>query len=141
MPTRRTWRPRPREALRSRGLASPDTCFVVDTGQRLAGYLLSLPYPLFSYPDLARPEDTPFESPNLHLHDLVIAADSRRAGLGTRLFGHLRTTAEALRYERISLVAVSGSATFWAANGFRGHPEVALPTSYGPDALYMSRTI
>jgi ribosomal protein S18 acetylase RimI-like enzyme len=130
-----------RAALESRANASPETCFVVEVGQCLAGYVLSLPYPVSRYPDLTRAEETSFRSANLHLHDLVIAAAFRRAGLAGRLLGHLRATALAQRYERISLVAVSGSAPFWSANGFDAHPEVRLPASYGADATYMSRTI
>lgn len=129
------------DALRSRAESSPETCFVVEAGPRLAGYVLSLSYPVFRYPDLTRAERTTFDSPNLHLHDLVIAGEFRGAGLARRLLEHLVTTATALRHERISLIAVSGSDGFWSANGFHGHPEVALSPSYGTDALYMSRTI
>src|SRR6266404_7228002 len=101
-----------RVALESRACASPATCFVLEIGQRIAGYVLSLPHPVFRYPDLTRAEELTFRSPNLHLHDLVIAGDFRRCGLGRRLLHHLTATARSNMYERISLVAVAGSATF-----------------------------
>ncbi|MFF2809660.1 GNAT family N-acetyltransferase [Streptomyces sp. NPDC058000] len=44
--------------LRSRAHASPATCFALALPQRLAGYLLALPYPMFQYPDLSRAEGT-----------------------------------------------------------------------------------
>jgi ribosomal protein S18 acetylase RimI-like enzyme len=128
-------------ALRSR--CAPTTSFVleVETEDQLVGYLLALPYPLFRYPDLSRPEDTTFASSNLHLHDLVIAVNRRGRGLATDLLHHLAIAAEDDKYERISLVAVAGSDTFWSARGYRTHPDIALPTSYGAHAVYMSMTI
>lgn len=131
----------PREVLRSRGKPSPRTCLVVVVDERLAGYVLSLPYPAFRYPDLARAEDVAHSAPNLHLHDLVVAPPLRGTGLATALLGRLTAVARSLEYERISLVAVSGSHTFWAGQGFLGHPEISLPGSYGAEALYMSTTI
>jgi ribosomal protein S18 acetylase RimI-like enzyme len=102
--------------------------------------VLALPYPEFRYPDLTRAEKLTFRSPNLHLHDLVIAGAFRRRGLGRRLLHHL-TAAAKPDYERISLVAVGGSDAFWFANGYREHPEIALPDSYGANAVYMSKAI
>jgi ribosomal protein S18 acetylase RimI-like enzyme len=133
-----------RSVLKSRACASPATCFVLETGERIAGYVLSLPYPAFRYPDLTRAEEPAARSlrwPNLHLHDLVIADHSRRRGLGKQLLRHLTATARSSRYERISLVAVGGSDTFWSANGYHSHPGLVLPESYGANAVYMSRTI
>jgi ribosomal protein S18 acetylase RimI-like enzyme len=130
-----------RAALESRACASPGTCFVLEAGQRIAGYVLSLPYPEFRSPDLTRAEKLTFRSPNLHLHDLVIAEGLRRRGLGRRLLHHLTAAARSDVYNRISLVAVGGSDAFWLANGYREHPEIALPDSYGPNALYMSKAI
>ena len=126
-------------ALKSRG--APTTSFVLEAQGQLAGYLLALPYPLFRYPDLSRAEEAGFRSSNLHLHDLVIAEHHRRRGLATNLLHHLANAATQQRYERISLVAVAGSDTFWSAKGYRAHPEIALPTSYGANAVYMSTTI
>jgi hypothetical protein len=36
---------------------------------------------------------------------------------------------------------VGGSDTFWFANGYREHPEITLPDTYGANALYMSKAI
>ncbi|MFD0339527.1 GNAT family N-acetyltransferase [Streptomyces sp. NPDC127117] len=130
-----------RAALESRASASPATCFVLDHGNRTVGYLLALPYPMFEYPDLNRTEDIVFHSRNLHLHDLVIAEEFRGRGLAKSLLRHFTGTAEVKGYEGISLIAVLGSDTFWAANGFRAHREVTPPADYGPDAVYMSRAL
>jgi GNAT superfamily N-acetyltransferase len=130
-----------RAALESRAQASPGTCFVLDVEDEVAGYVLSLPYPRFRCPDLTRPERSTFRSANLHLHDMVVAAGLRGRGLAKQLLRHLTATADALGYERISLVAVGGSTGFWSARGYANHPEVALPGSYGADAVYMSRAM
>lgn len=127
------------EALASRVLASPGTCFALDADGRLAGYLLSLPYPRFRYPDLARGEQARHRSSNLHLHDLVVAEPLRGRGLATRLVRHLLATAAEGGYRRVSLVAVAGSDAFWSARGFT--PEAVPPTAYGPGAVYMSRPL
>ncbi|MFF3242716.1 GNAT family N-acetyltransferase [Streptomyces sp. NPDC002870] len=130
-----------RAALESRARASPATCFVLDFEQQIAGYLLALPYPMFQYPDLTRMEETVFHSRNLHLHDLVIAEIFRGRGLAKHLVHHLTATARSKMYERISLIAVAGSEIFWSANGYKAHHEVALPRSYGTNAVYMSKAV
>ncbi|MFJ5263445.1 GNAT family N-acetyltransferase [Streptomyces sp. NPDC088387] len=127
-------------ALESKGRASPDTCFVLELDGHVRGYLLSLPYPLFQYPHLAQTEEPVHRSRNLHLHDVVVAEEQRGRGWGTGLVNRL-TAAASPAYERISLVAVDGMATFWAARGYRPHPEVGLPESYGDDAVYMSSEV
>ena len=130
-----------RAVLESRGRSSPETSFVLDTGERIGGYLLALPYPWCRFPDLTRAERTVFRSSNLHLHDVVVGAGLRGRGWARRMLRQLTDTARSFRYERISLVAVGGSAGFWSAQGYRAQPRVALPGGYGPDAVYMSRVI
>ncbi|BEL01913.1 hypothetical protein Q0Z83_001040 [Actinoplanes sichuanensis] len=126
-------------ALRSR--AYPDTSFVLDTGGRVGGYLLALPYPRGSSPDLHRPEGPVQHSANLHLHDIVIDPRLRGCGWGRRLVGHLIGIGRTRAYQRISLVSVGGTAGFWTACGFQPHRDTELPVSYGPGAVYMSRAI
>jgi ornithine decarboxylase len=130
-----------RVALESRARSSPATSFVLDVGGSVRGYLLALPYPKFRFPEPDRVEETVFRSSNLHLHDIVVAKEFRGRGWAKRLLRHLTDTAKSFRHEEISLVSVDGTAGFWFARGFRAHPEVALPSTYGPDAVYMSRAI
>lgn len=130
-----------RAALESRGRSSPDTCFVLQLGGRIAGYVLALPYPRFRHPELTRPEETVFRSRNLHLHDLVVAEHLRGRGLGARLLRHLTATAGAQGFEHISLVAVDGTEGYWQAHGYRSHREAGSPPGYGRDAVYMSTRV
>ncbi|MFW6690949.1 GNAT family N-acetyltransferase [Streptomyces sp. MAR4 CNX-425] len=137
-----------RAALQARGRASPGTCFVLDADGAPEGYLLALPYPLFRCPELHAAGDTGHAAPggsggagNLHLHDVVVAEHLRGAGLAGRLIARLTATARARRYERISLVAVAGSADFWSRRGYRPYADVTPPADYGPGAVYMSRAV
>ncbi|MEU7581153.1 GNAT family N-acetyltransferase [Streptomyces sp. NPDC041068] len=129
-----------RAELESRMRASPSTCFALDLGWQFAGYLLALPYPESAYPDLRGTEGAALPSRNLHLHDIVVAEHVRHRGLGRHLLGHLTATALAQGYERISLIAVGGSETFWSARGFTAR-DGAAPAGYGPTAVYMSKAV
>ena len=127
------------DSLRSR--AGPGTSFVLEAGGAVVGYVLALAYPYGCFPDLAVPEPAPPRAADLHLHDMVVAAEHRGAGLGSRLAGRLLTVARDHGYERVSLVALEGSAAFWARHGFRPQPSVSSPVGYGPGATYMSRPL
>ncbi|MFB7475751.1 GNAT family N-acetyltransferase [Kitasatospora sp. NPDC056184] len=127
------------EALRSRHRAAPDCCFTVEHKGEFGGYLLALPYPLGHSPDLGRAESPATRaSTNLHAHDLVVTERLRGHGLAPRLLAFLADTARARGYATVSLVAVRGSEVLWAPLGYRPHPEVDLPASYGERAVYMS---
>ncbi|MFE7593817.1 GNAT family N-acetyltransferase [Kitasatospora sp. NPDC057512] len=130
-----------REALQSRALGSPETCFVLEQGGTVRGYLLSLPYPPLRCPDLARAEDAVHESGNLHVHDLVIAEDLRGREVALGFIRHFRERAEELGFERISMVAVRGADILLRLLGYRAHREVAVPASYGRRAVYMSMPV
>ncbi|MEU9077884.1 GNAT family N-acetyltransferase [Kitasatospora sp. NPDC048538] len=127
-----------RAALQSRHRASPDTCFVLEHAGGFGGYLLALPYPLFRCPDLSRSEAGGVRATNMHAHDLVVAEELRGRGLGHRLLRHLEETARAAGYRTVSLVAVGGAQVVWGPLGYRARPEVDLPESYGPQAVYMA---
>ncbi|WP_241990212.1 MULTISPECIES: GNAT family N-acetyltransferase [unclassified Streptomyces] len=128
-----------REALRSKAV-SPETCFVLRSGPKVAGYLLSLPYPPRRAPALGSTAPARFHSRNLHLHDMVVAPEYRGRGLGRRLVTHLERTAAARGYEEVSLIAVAGAGSYWSACGYAPDPHV--PTAgYGRSAVYMSRSL
>ncbi|MFD4910347.1 GNAT family N-acetyltransferase [Kitasatospora purpeofusca] len=130
-----------REALQSRAVASPETCFVLEQHGTVRGYLLSLPYPPLRCPDLSRAEDGAFESDNLHVHDLVIAEDLRGREVALGFMRHFRARADELGFEQISMVAVRGADILLRIIGYRSHREVAVPASYGRRAVYMSMPV
>jgi predicted N-acetyltransferase YhbS len=126
-------------ALRSR--AGVGTSFVYEHDGIIVGYVLALPWPYGKFPDLDLVGPSSVSSPNLHLHDMAVAAEHRRAGLGSRLTGHLLAVAGDLGYRRVSLVALDGREVFWARHGFHPQPAVPPPVGYGPGATYMSRSL
>ncbi|MFJ6384193.1 GNAT family N-acetyltransferase [Kitasatospora sp. NPDC092039] len=130
-----------REALRSRALSSPQTCFVLEQHGTVRGYLLSLPYPPLRCPDLDRPEATAYASDNLHVHDLVIAEELRGRDVALGFIRHFRERAEEQGYERISMVAVRGADILLRLLGYRAHREVPVPACYGRRAVYMSMPV
>ncbi|MEU3572718.1 GNAT family N-acetyltransferase [Kitasatospora sp. NPDC036755] len=130
-----------REALQSRARSSPDTCFVLERHGAVCGYLLSLPYPPLSCPDLSRPEEQAFRSTNLHVHDLVIAEELRGRDVALGFIRHFREQASEQGYERISMVAVRGTDILLRLLGYRAHREVPVPACYGRRAVYMSMPV
>jgi ornithine decarboxylase len=126
--------------LRSRAGRS-GTSFVLDIDGEVAGYLLALPYPATRVPVLGVVDPAVFTSPNLHLHDMVVAVRHRRAGWGGRLVRHLLAAAYEKEFDRVSLVSVRGRQSFWSARGFRAQAHVTSLSGYGPDATYMSRPV
>ena len=114
---------------------------MIEADRAVVGYVLALPYPYGSFPDLRFPEPAPDRDANLHLHDMAVAAGHRGAGLGRRLAGHLLGVARDHGYERVSLVALEGRDAFWARQGFHPQPAVPAPAGYGPGATYMSRLL
>jgi ornithine decarboxylase len=130
-----------RAVLQSRALASPSTCLVTEVDSDIAAYVLALPYQRFRYPALDLAEAETVSSTNLHLHDLVVGAEFRCRGLARQLEQRLARTARSLGYRSISLIAVAGSRGFWAACRYQSSPEVSVSPAYGPNAVYMTRTM
>ncbi|MER7715447.1 GNAT family N-acetyltransferase [Streptomyces flaveolus] len=132
-------------ALRSRHRASPSTCFVLEHAGGFGGYLLALPYPLFRCPDLSLAEEAAARGTdrgsNLHLHDVAITERARGRGMARRMVRHLEKTGRAAHYRSLALVAVCGSEALWSRLGYRPRPEVALPASYGAEAVYMTKPL
>jgi hypothetical protein len=44
-------------------------------------------------------------------------------------------------FSRVCLVSVGGSEGFWATAGYRAHREIEVAGSYGPQAVYMSKSV
>ncbi|WP_294059752.1 GNAT family N-acetyltransferase [Sphingomonas sp.] len=131
--------PEGRACFAERLALAPETCFVLEAPEGVAGYLIAYPWPLEAVPPL----DTllgglPEARTAWYLHDLALLPEARgqgQAGAGV-----------ALLFDRIDapigLVSVNDSAAFWQAQGFepRESPELrAKLASYGPGARYMVR--
>lgn len=129
--------PEGRACFAERLALAPGTCFVLEDGDGVAGYLIAYPWPLGSIPPL----DTllgalPAEQDSWYLHDLALLPGARGTGQAaaglTLLFAKVHAP--------IALVSVNDSAAFWRSHGF-AEVESAGLSSYGPQARYMVRGV
>ena len=124
--------------------AAPDSCFVAShTDGTPVAYLLALPWRFADPPHLDAPTcQLPADADTLYLHDLAVAPEARGSGAADALVGAFMAALAASRLGRASLIAIQGSAGWWARHGFEAvtaTPALAERLAgYGPDACYMS---
>lgn len=125
--------------------AAPDSCFIACRGEHIVAYLLALPWRFDDPPCLDAAECALPEQPDtLYLHDLAVAPEARGSGAADALVHAFLAALGRLRLPRASLIAIQGSAPWWARYGFARVPvndalSVRL-AGYGNDASYMSRS-
>lgn len=123
--------------------AAPDSCFVASRADGVpVAYLLALPWRFDNPPHLdAQTCQPPADADTLHLHDLAVIPEARGSGAADALVGAFMAALVASRLGRASLIAIQGSAGWWARHGFEtvtATPALAEHLAgYGPDARYM----
>ena len=103
----------------------PASCWVADDGASTAvGYAISMParesdcpLELNASEEFALPEASD-ERRTLYLHDIAVAKDARRAGVGALLLRRVLDHAQEAGLPCITLTAVCGGASYWARHGF-----------------------
>ena len=125
-------------------VAAPDSSFVACRGEHIVAYLLALPWRFDAPPCLDAAEcQLPEQPDTLYLHDLAVAPEARGSGAANALVQAFLATLARLPLPRASLIAIQGSAPWWARHGFVRVPvDEALRTrlaGYGHDAQYMAR--
>lgn len=119
----------------------PAGCWVAEDAGRLLGYLFSHPGRLDAPPLLhAELDGLPARPDAYALHDLALLPQAQGRGLGRALFERVLQQAAAAGLPSLSLVAVQGSASYWARLGFA--PLLPAPpqlASYGGEAVFMTR--
>lgn len=119
---------------------SPESCYGVLAGDRLVGYGISFPWhesrdvvlnslltPIAGDPEV------------LYIHDIAVVPEYRGFGIGSELLHLMVADAILLGLRSVVLVAVSGSSTYWARDGFKelkGSVE-----GYGEGALKMKLSL
>ncbi|NOG71113.1 GNAT family N-acetyltransferase [Roseicella sp. DB1501] len=118
---------------------APAGCRVLADAVGIGGYAVSHPWTGAGPPAL----DTllgalPVQPGALHIHD--VALDPRLRG-GGHAVAVLRALLAASPWPRATLVAVSGTGPYWAAQGFAEAPArpAAALASYGAEARFMVR--
>jgi predicted N-acetyltransferase YhbS len=125
--------------------AAPDTCFIACRGEHIVAYLLALPWRFNDPPCLDATDcQIPGQPDTLYLHDLAVAPEARGSGAADTLVQAFLAALARLPLPRASLIAIQGSAPWWARHGFARVPvDDALRArlaGYGHDASYMSRS-
>lgn len=140
-------------ALQAKSLIQPNICCVADDASSntatphisvkasshiaLKAYCLTHAWPQHILPSLHSRHVASINSSNLFLHDLAVHPSAQGQGLATKMFTHVSDQAIVRGFRSITLVAVQGSAPFWAAQGFEPMGELLVPASYGEDAQAM----
>ena len=102
------------------------------------GYMVAHPARTGAPPPLDTPlGGLPAAAETLHLHDVALLPAMRGRGLGAAAVLAARAVAARHGLPRLGLVAVHGTAPYWARFGFAEAPADAALASYGADARYM----
>lgn len=125
------------EALQSKCLVSPQTCFVIELDKRVVGYCLAHPWVTGSPPSLEQILVAAKSPDTLYLHDIALSSKAQGKGAGNLAFRALVEHARELALPCISLVAVQGADSYWRRQGFIAQPIEKSLNSYTPDASYM----
>ena len=127
--------------LKSKWLASPETCAVFLKQYEVLGYVLAHPWDGDSPPELYKETIINKTGKNLYLHDLALSNHGRGQGIGKKLIDNLIQKATELNFKRILLVAVQGSGGFWAKFGFMDVSNRDISPGYGKNATLMELTV
>jgi ribosomal protein S18 acetylase RimI-like enzyme len=93
--------------------------YLLEIGERPAGYVLSHPWKTGSLPALnALLGELPEAADTYYLHDLALLPVARRIGAASFIVSALVKHAAAHGFGTMSLVAVNGSQGFWERHGF-----------------------
>lgn len=120
-------------------------CYLLEVGERPAGYVLSHPWRAHAPPPLNGTLGAiPADASTYHLHDLALLPVARRIGAASRMLEALVKHAIAEGYPTMSLVAVNDSRGYWERHGFAVEESPALAArlaGYEADARLMVRRL
>lgn len=117
--------------------------YVLEVGERIAGYVLSHPWCYGTAPALnSRIGALPENADTYYIHDIALLPLARKVGAASQIVEGLIKHAIASGFPTISLIAVNGSLRFWSRFGFAVEEIEGLTQkllSYDADARYMVR--
>lgn len=133
------------EVLAERQRLYRNGCYLLELGEKPAGYVLSHPWRYGRLPALNSVlGEIPAGADTYYIHDLALLPVTRRVGAASQIVAALTKHASAERYPTMSLVAVNGSIPFWQRHGFiiADIPELyGKLLSYEADARYMVKPL
>ncbi|MCO5129083.1 MAG: GNAT family N-acetyltransferase [Xanthobacteraceae bacterium] len=128
----------------------PAGCLAFSSGADVLGYAVSHPWRAFDPPALnARLGELSRRSDTYYIHDVALLPELRGSGAAALVVALLIARARKEGFATVSLVAVNGSAGFWAHHGFhdvaaRKVVDAALARKlrgYDDAAAFMVRTL
>jgi GNAT superfamily N-acetyltransferase len=133
------------DVLAERQTLYREGAYLLEIGDRPAGYVLSHPWRFGTAPALnMKLGALPPDADTYYLHDLAILPVARRIGAAAYIVGALEKHARARGLSSMSLVAVNNSRPFWEKHGFAA---VELPNlagklaTYQPEAKLMAKPL
>ena len=131
------------EVLAERQALYHDGAYVLEVGERIAGYVLSHPWRFGDAPALnSLLGALPDHADTYYIHDIALLPLARKIGAASQIIEALIKHAIAGGFPSISLVAVNRSSGFWSRFGFEIEDVGELTQkllSYDDDARYMVR--
>ena len=133
--------PEPLSAMRSKWLASADTCWVIENSLQVCGYALSHPWYKGQAAKLNIETPAQVNGDCLYLHDMAISPEAQGSGAGKMLMTQLINHSKTLNVLGIGLVAVQGANTYWQRFGFKQssdtQPLLQSLQGYPQDTVYL----
>lgn len=121
----------------------PTGCFIFEDDGAVVGFLVTHPWHRDTPPKLgAMLGVVPVDADTFYLHDIALLPATRGTGAGRAAVELTIQAARAAGFGEITLMAVGGADSFWAAQGFTiadAAPDIL--SSYGPEARLMRRTL
>lgn len=132
------------EILAERHRLYRNGCYLLEVGERPAGYVLSHPWGA-TPPTLNTPlGELPSDPSTYYLHDLALLPVARRIGAASKIVDALIKHAIARGFPTMTLIAVNGSQGFWERHGFATKDDRRLAgklRSYAEDAVLMVKPL
>ena len=120
-------------------------CYLLEIGERPAGYVLSHPWKSGDLPALDTLLGTlPEAADTFYIHDLALLPLTRGVGAAGQIVAALSKHARVMGFPTMSLVAVNNSLPFWTRQGFvaQDRPDLAAKLrSYEEGARYMVKAL
>ena len=133
------------EVLGERQRLYHNGCYLLEIGEKPAGYVLSHPWTYATLPPLnTLLGQLPAHPDTYYIHDLCLLPVARRIGAASFIVEALAKHARAHGFPTMSLVAVNGSQSFWSRHDFLVADAPHLTEklySYEPEARLMVRRL